>query len=185
MSHSSAYLYEVAEIARSIPSRDVENLVEALVKLQGRIYCVGVGGGAAGCSHMAADFRKLCDLDAVALDSVAELTARANDEGMDTIFTGQLSRMTATDALFVLSVGGGTSKVSASISRAVTWAKSMGAKVFGIVGPVGGETARFGDFVLKVPAPEGHVTPHTEAFQAVLWHCLVSHPRLQKRRTTW
>ena len=134
--------------------------------------------------HFAADLRKLCKLDATAFDNIAELTARANDEGFATIFDGWISRICDKDILFVLSVGGGAQDVSECITWAVTESKRKSAKIFGVVGPVGGTTAQFGDIVLKVPAVQ-RITPHTEAFQAVIWHCLVSHPYLQKQPTKW
>ena len=134
--------------------------------------------------HMAADFRKLCNINAFAFDNIAELTARANDEGLENIFTGWLSNIGKDDALFVLSVGGGTLRVSLSIVNAIDHAQSCGAKIFGIVGPNGGYTWTRGDVVIRIPATK-NITPHTEAFQAVIWHALVSHPLLQRNATKW
>jgi D-sedoheptulose 7-phosphate isomerase len=186
MSHSQTYLAETADIAEFLVPFDIENMAQALSDVKGRIFLIGLGGSAANCIHMAADLRKLCNIDAYALDNIAELTARANDEGFESIFSGWLSRIGKDDALFVLSVGGGTSTVSNAICKAIDHAKARGAKVFGIVGPHGGYTAEHGDLVIKVPvANQKHVTPHTEAFQAVLWHLLVSHPLLQKSATKW
>ena len=136
--------------------------------------------------HMAADFRKLCNIDAEAFDNISEITARMNDEGPATIFGTWLEKATPADALMVLSVGGGTDHVSPALVYSVKQAKANGCPVFGIVGPDGGYTAEMGDLVIKVPVENRkHITPHTEAFQAVVWHCLVSHPLLQKTRTTW
>jgi D-sedoheptulose 7-phosphate isomerase len=135
---------------------------------------------------MAADLRKLCDIDALALENIAEITARANDEGVHTIFDGWLNRATSKDALMVLSVGGGTAHVSEALVHAIEEAKAARARVYGIVGPDGGYTARHADLVIRVPVENRkHITPHTEAFQSVICHCLVSHPVLQKHRTTW
>jgi D-sedoheptulose 7-phosphate isomerase len=183
--HSEDYLAETADIARTINGYEIERMAEALSKVEGRVYMVGLGGSLANCIHMAADLRKLCNIDAVAPDNIAELTAWANDEGLECLFDGYLSHSKKEDALFVLSVGGGTSKVSTSLSNAIAGAKAHGICIFGIVGPNGGHAAAHGDYVIKIPAPEGRVTPHTEAFQAVIWHCLVSHPLLQKRPTKW
>lgn len=184
MSHSDSYLAEVADIADRLLALDIEKMAEALSRVKGRLFLVGLGGSAANCIHMAADLRKLCSIDAHAFSNIAELTARANDEGMHTIFSGWLSSINNNDALFVLSVGGGTIQVSPAIVHAIDLAKSVGAMVYGIVGPTGGYTFEHGDLVIRVPAKE-RVTPHTEAFQGVIWHCLVSHPQLQKRPTKW
>lgn len=181
--HAAEYLIEVAEIADKIPYLQIETMVSELGEVKGRIYCAGLGGSAANAEHMAADFRKLCGLDAWALANLAELTAWANDEGMEEIFAGVTIR--PEDAVFVLSVGGGDVDVSQGLCRLIDKANTVGAKVFGIVGPRGGYAARHGSRILSVPAPEHRVTPHTEAFQAVLWHCLVSHPSLQKRSPVW
>ena len=132
---------------------------------------------------MAADLRKLCEVDAEAFDNIAELTARANDEGMETIFTDWLRRATKDDALVVLSVGGGTPGVSPAIVRA---ARGFPGAIFGIVGPDGGYTREKADICIRIPVKEAAwITPQTEAFQAIVWHCLVSHPLLQKNKTTW
>ena len=152
--------------------------------VRGRLYIIGLGGSMANAIHMAADFRKLCDIDAEAVANVAEITARMNDEGPETIFDG--FRPGPNHALFVLSVGGGMPMVSPALIRAIDRAKEMLCPIFGIVGPEGGYTAEKADLCLRVPVEnDKHVTPHTEAFQAVIWHCLVSHPLLQKRPTKW
>lgn len=183
--HARGFFVETMEIADQLDYGEVERMAEALSKITGRIYCIGLGGSLANCMHMAADFRKLCNLDAVAPDNLAELTAWANDEGLPAIFHGYLAHMKPEGALFVLSVGGGTDTVSAAIAIVVRAAKEIGVPIFGIVGPDGGETARLGDYVIRIPAPKDRVTPHTEAFQAVIWHALICHPLLQKRKMTW
>lgn len=187
MSFSEAYLNEVADLAYLLPAKQIETLVEEIANCRdrdGTLYIVGLGGSAANASHMAADFRKLCMMDVRSLENMAEVTARANDEGWSTIFDGFLSNINSYDALFVLSVGGGTPTVSLPLITAIDMAKAAKARVFGIVGPHGGYTAEQGDCVIKVPC-ESNQTPHTEAFQAVIWHCLVSHPSLQRKSTKW
>jgi D-sedoheptulose 7-phosphate isomerase len=157
----------------------------------GRLFMLGVGGSAGNCSHAVNDFRKLCDIEAYSpADNVSELTARANDEGWETIFAGwlEVSRLSERDAIFVLSVGGGDVErnVSINLVRAVDFARSRDAKVFGIVGRETGYTARNGDIVVVIPEVKAEwVTPLSEAFQAVVWHCLVSHPALRVRKTKW
>lgn len=178
---------KTVEIAAAIDPLAIERMVIALCDVRsnsGRVFIIGMGGSLANAIHMAADLRKLCEIDAYAPDNIAELTARANDEGLETIFTGWLRDLTSNDCLFVLSVGGGTETVSKAISKAVEKAHQTRAKILGIVGPIGGITYRMGACVLRIPA-ESEVTPHTEAFQAVIWHALVSHPMLQLRATTW
>ncbi len=194
MTHAETYLAQVGEIARLIDPRSIEDLAGALADLRaraGRLFLLGVGGSAANCAHAVNDFRKLCGIEAYApTDNVAELTARTNDEGWETVFVGWLatSRATDTDAVFVLSVGGGNAerKVSVNIVRALDEAKSRGMRIFGVVGRDGGYTKKVGDHVIVVPTVDPmRVTPHTEAFQAVVWHCLVSHPTLQLQTTKW
>lgn len=182
--HAETYLKEVAEITAAIDPAQIEHMAQMLSEVKGRIYCIGLGGSLANAMHMAADFRKLCNLDAVAPDNMAELTAWANDAGWKNLFEGYLASITAQDTMFVLSVGGGTDEVSVPLTEAVKQ-NFGGPLIFGIVGPNGGETTRLGDCVIRIPAPENHVTPHTEAFQAVIWHCLICHPLLQKRPTKW
>ena len=157
----------------------------------GRLFMLGVGGSAGNCSHAVNDFRKLCGIETYSpVDNVSELTARANDEGWETIFAGwlEVSRLSARDAIFVLSVGGGDLErnISTNLIRAIEFARSRGAKVFGIVGKETGYTAKNGDVVVAIPQVKAEwVTPLSEAFQAVVWHCLVSHPALQLRKTKW
>ncbi len=157
----------------------------ALRERKGRLWLVGLGGSAANASHAANDFRKLCNIESYCLtDNVAELTARANDEGWAEAFS--LSYAKEGDALFVLSVGGGTENVSRPINASLLEASRLGLRILGIVGRDGGNTREAGDCVIVVPTIEpAHITPHTEAFQAVIWHCLVSHPSLQRKPTKW
>lgn len=192
--HAEVFMREAAQIARSIDLVAMENLAEELVALrerEGRLFLLGVGGSAANCSHAVNDFRKLCGIEAYApTDNVSELTARTNDEGWETVFAGWLkvSRATANDAILVFSVGGGNLErnVSANIVSGLKEAKHRGMRVFGVVGRDGGYTKQVGDAVVVIPTVEAsRVTPHTEAFQAVVWHCLVSHPRLQQISTKW
>ena len=194
VTHSDTYFEEVGKIARLLDPTAVENLVSELVSLRkraGRLFLLGLGGSAANCSHAVNDFRKLCGIEAYSpVDNVSELTARANDEGWDTIFAAWLraSRATDKDAVFVFSVGGGNleKNVSTSIVQALKEAKARGMKVMGVVGRDGGYTKQVGDAVVVVPiVHDSRVTPHTEAFQAVVWHCLVSHPELQQAATKW
>lgn len=188
MGHAESFLKEAAGIALAVSHDRLEEIAGHLADTRdigGRVFIVGFGGSSANAIHMAADLRKLCRIDAYAMDNIAELTARANDEGLETVFLEWLdvSNMNHKDALFVLSVGGGTKGVSEAIVKAVDFAQDMGAQVLGIVGPDGGYTAKHGQAVVLVPAKS--ITPQTEAFQAVIWHCLVSHPLLQKTKTKW
>ncbi len=192
--HPKTFFDEVIEIARSIDVAGIENLARELAALRergGRLFFLGVGGSAANCSHAVNDFRKLCGIEAYTpVDNVAELTARTNDEGWETVFAAWLktSKANKNDAVFVFSVGGGNleKNVSANIVAGLKEAKQRGMKVFGVVGRDGGYTKRIGDCVIVVPTVEvSRVTPHTEAFQAVVWHCLVSHPELQQISTKW
>jgi len=192
--HSETFFDEVVEIAQSIDAAGVENLATELAALRqrgGRLFFLGVGGSAANCSHAVNDFRKLCGIEAYTpVDNVAELTARTNDEGWDTVFAAWLktSRANKNDAVFVFSVGGGNveKNVSANIVAGLKEAKQRSMKIFGVVGRDGGYTKQVGDCVVVVPTVEAsRVTPHTEAFQAVVWHCLVSHPKLQQVSTKW
>jgi D-sedoheptulose 7-phosphate isomerase len=182
--HCKAYLLQTAEIALDINPDEVEALATELFKVKKRIFVCGLGGSMANAIHFAADLRKLCNLDAHA-PNVAEFSAWANDEGMAYAFTGWMRDLTNEDAIFILSVGGGTDDVSTGITAAVKFAKERGARVLGIVGPVGGVTAELSDCCIKIPADIARVTPHTEAFQAVIWHCLVSHPLLQRTKAKW
>ena len=192
--HTRTYFEEVVKIAEAIDMTLIEKLAGELAALRergGRLFLLGVGGSAGNCSHAVNDFRKLCGIEAYApTDNVSELTARTNDEGWDTVFAGWLrvSRSNSNDAVLVFSVGGGDLErnVSVNIIAGLKEAKLRGMKVFGVVGRDGGYTKQVGDCVVVVPTLEAsRVTPHTEAFQAVVWHCLVSHPLLQQLATKW
>jgi D-sedoheptulose 7-phosphate isomerase len=194
MIFSQRHLQEAREIIDSIDLAPIEHMVSILVELRdagGRLFFLGVGGGAGNCSHAVNDFRKIVGIEAYApTDNVSELTARTNDDGWETVFVEwlRISRLKPTDGLFIFSVGGGDleKNVSPNLVRALQYAKAVGAKVLGVVGRDGGYTAKVGDAVSIVPIvnPEA-ITPHAEAFQAVIWHLLVSHPRLKIRQTKW
>lgn len=190
MIHAKQVLIEAATLAGLIDTERVEAIVHELIDLRfrkGRLFIIGLGGSAANASHMVNDLRKLAGIDAQApTDNVAELTARANDEGWSEIFSDWLQFANSNDALFVLSVGGGTDQVSLPITHALFQARQRGMKIYGIVGRDGGKTAEYGDCVLIIPTVKTErVTPLVEAFQAVVWHVIVSHPDLQKRSTKW
>ncbi len=194
MSHAGTFFAEVGQIAREIDHAAIDRLAGELVALRerhGRLFLLGVGGSAGNCSHAVNDFRKLCGIEAYTpVDNVSELTARVNDEGWDTVFEAwlEISRANRNDAILIFSVGGGDAErnVSPNLVKAIDAAKQRGLKVFGVVGRASGYTAKRGDLVIVVPtANAAHVTPHSEAFQAVVWHCLVSNPILQRRATKW
>ena len=194
MEHIESYFKQAAELCEQIPKQAILQIVSGLEKIRaqgGRLFILGVGGSAANASHAVNDFRKLCGIEAYApTDNVSELTARTNDEGWNSVFVNWLktSRLNNNDALLIFSVGGGNveKNVSANLVLALQEAKKLGAKIFGIVGRDGGYTAQVADAVVIVPTIEQkHVTPHTEAFQGVVWHCLVSHPILQLQQTKW
>ena len=192
--HAKIFFNEVIKVAEQIDIELIEKLAHELKDLRdrgGRLFFLGVGGSAGNCSHAVNDFRKLCGIEAYApVDNVSELTARTNDEGWETVFAGWLkvSNAKANDAVFVLSVGGGNLErnVSPNIVMALKLAKERGLKIFGVVGRDGGYTKLVGDCVVVVPTvDESRVTPHAEAFQGVVWHCLVSNPVLQQMATKW
>jgi D-sedoheptulose 7-phosphate isomerase len=194
MSHAAVFMQETAKIAASLPVETIEKMCDGLVELRsngGRLFILGVGGSAGNCGHAVNDFRKLCGIEAYApTDNVSELTARTNDEGWATVFSEWLkvSRANDKDAILIFSVGGGNleKNVSPNIVAAIQEAKTRNMKVFGIVGRDGGYTKKAGDYVVVVPTvDDSRVTPHAEAFPAVIWHCLVSHPKLQKNATKW
>src|SRR4029079_1388043 len=184
MSYAEKHLEEAIAIIRKLDTTAIESLIAALVELReqgGRLFFLGVGGSAANCSHAVNDFRKIVGIEAYTpIDNVSELTARTNDEGWDTVFSEWLkaSRLSQRDMLFVLSVGGGSLErnVSPNLVRALQYARQIGTPVVGIVGRAGGYTAQVSAACVIVPTvnPET-VTPHAEAFQAVVWHLLVSH----------
>ena len=194
MSHVAKYFDQAKQITGKIDYPAIESMAEALAALRekdGRLFFIGVGGSAGNCGHAVNDFRKLCGFEAYApTDNVSELTARTNDEGWETVFAGwlEVSRLSDKDGVFVFSVGGGDLErnVSPNIVRALELAKKRGAKIFCVVGRDGGYTKKVGDHVIVIPTVDpALVTPHTEAFQAVVWHCLVSHPKLQQKPTKW
>ena len=187
MSFSQGFFAQAAAIATQIDHELVEKMATELAAVReagGRLFLLGVGGSAANCSHAVNDFRKLTGIEAYApTDNVSELTARTNDEGWDTVFAAwlQVSKANARDAIFVMSVGGGDAdrNVSPNLVKAVDEARRRGLTILGIVGRDGGYTKKMGDVVLVVPTVDAKlVTPFAEAFQAVVWHCLVSHPAL-------
>jgi len=194
MAHVERYFEQVRQIAAQVDLAAVERLVEELVALRergGRLFLLGVGGSAANCSHAVNDFRKIAGIEAYSpCDNVSELTARTNDEGWETVFDAWLrtSRADADDAVLVLSVGGGNlpNNVSPNLVRALDEARRRRLRILGIVGRDGGYTKQVGDVVVVVPTVDpAYVTPHAEAFQAVIWHCLVSHPALAAQATKW
>jgi D-sedoheptulose 7-phosphate isomerase len=191
---TNTYLDETRRIVEAIDGEAVERLAEGLVQVRersGRLFILGVGGSAGHASHAVNDFRKLCGFEAYTpVDNVSELTARINDEGWDTCFSRWLegSHLGARDGLLVFSVGGGDRErgISANIVNALEAARTAGCFIGGVVGRDGGHTARLGDAVVVIPPlVEARVTPHTEGLCAVVWHLLVSHPRLQLVATKW
>jgi D-sedoheptulose 7-phosphate isomerase len=194
MSYARQHLDEVARIVTAIDVEAVERMVALLVDLRargGRLFFLGVGGSAANCSHAVNDFRKIAGFEAYTpVDNVSELTARTNDEGWASVFSTWLkgSRLCANDMLFVLSVGGGSLEhnISPNLVVALNDARHVGARIVGIVGRDGGYTAQVADASVVVPTVNAdNVTPHTEAFQAVIWHLLISHPALKTADTKW
>jgi D-sedoheptulose 7-phosphate isomerase len=194
MSYSEQHLQETAQIACQLDPVFCEKAVELLATLRargGRLFILGVGGSAANASHAVNDFRKIAGLECYApTDNVSELTARTNDDGWSSVFAEWLkgSRLNARDALLVLSVGGGNleKNISPNLIAALQLAKERGAAVLGIVGRDGGYTAQVADVVICIPTVNAaNVTPHSEAFQAVVWHLLVSHPLLKVGQTKW
>ncbi len=194
MNFSQQFLAEVQGIAGQLDTEALERLAALLAKVredEGRLFILGVGGSAANASHAVNDFRKIAGIEAYApTDNVSELTARTNDEGWATVFESWLrvSRLKNTDGVLVLSVGGGDleKQVSPNLVAALKYARSIGAKIMGIVGRDGGYTAKAADACVVIPTVNAaHVTPHSEAFQAVIWHLLVSHPILKARQTRW
>jgi D-sedoheptulose 7-phosphate isomerase len=194
MNFAQDFLAEVQQITAQLDAVAIERCVDELARVRergGRLFILGVGGSAANASHAVNDFRKICGFESYApTDNVSELTARTNDEGWATIFAEWLkgSRLNAKDGLLIFSVGGGNleKNVSPNLVTAVQLAKKSGAAVIGVVGREGGFTAREATACVIVPIVNpSHVTPHTEAFQAVLWHLFVSHPKLKAAQTKW
>jgi D-sedoheptulose 7-phosphate isomerase len=194
MNYAQKHLRETAEILRMLDVAAIERVAELLARIKasaGRVFFLGVGGSAANCSHAVNDFRKLAGIECYTpTDNVSELTARINDEGWESAFVEWLkvSRLNAKDAVFIFSVGGGNTEkgISVNLVAAVNYAKHQGAKVVGVLGRDGGHTALVADATVIVPTVNPHtVTPHSEAFQAVIWHLLVSHPLLKEGEPKW
>ncbi len=194
MNFSEQFLSESAEVINKIDAEQIEKIAKVLSEVRqenGRVFFIGSGGGAGHASHAVCDFRKLCNIEAYApYDNVSELTARVNDEGWDVTIINWLkvSRFNSRDCAFVFSVGGGSEEknISLNLVNVVRHAKNIGAKVVGIVGKDGGYTKKSGDAVVVIPTIcNERITPHTEGFQAVIWHLLVSHPKLQQNPTKW
>lgn len=192
--YTQAHLREATQIIEKLDVAAVEKIVFLLAELRqrkGRLFFLGVGGSAANCSHAVNDFRKIVGIESYApTDNVSELTARTNDEGWASVFVEWLkvSQLKAQDMAFVFSVGGGNleKNVSPNLVSALQYAKEVGAKIVGVVGRDGGYTARVADACVIVPTVNPDtVTPHAEAFQAVVWHLLVSHPALKAKQTKW
>jgi D-sedoheptulose 7-phosphate isomerase len=194
MTYSKQHLDEAIEIINKIDVNAIENVAKLLAdvkKEQGRIFFLGVGGSAGNCSHAVNDFRKIVEIESYApTDNVSELTARTNDEGWPTIFEPwlKLSKLNSKDAVFIFSVGGGNleENISPNLVNALKYAQTVGAKIAGVVGKDGGYTAKVADACVIIPVVNKEtITPHSEAFQAVVWHLLVSHPLLKHNQTKW
>jgi D-sedoheptulose 7-phosphate isomerase len=194
MNYAQQHINESIEILKKIDSEAIEKMADLLVSVKtvgGRIFFLGVGGSAGNCSHAVNDFRKIVGIECYApTDNVSELTARTNDEGWASVFVEWLkvSKLSAKDLLFIFSVGGGSleKNISPNLVTALQLAKSVKAKITGVVGRDGGYTAQVADACVIVPTVNSEtVTPHSEAFQAVVWHLLVSHPKLKVNQTKW
>jgi len=188
------YFKGSAEISNKIDILELELLIKEIKKIKlkkGRIFFLGVGGSAGNCSHAVNDFRKLCGIESYTpLDNVSELTARINDEGWDSSLKNwlEISKLKSTDAIFIFSVGGGDKKrnISVNLIEAVKYAKKRKAKIFGVIGRKEGYVKRAGDNVIVIPQINKKlITPYSEAYQAVVWHGIVSHPILQSKKTKW
>jgi D-sedoheptulose 7-phosphate isomerase len=194
MIYSKTHLHETSQIIKKLDYKVIEKIANLLanVKLNnGRVFFLGVGGSAGNCSHAVNDFRKIVGLECYApTDNVSELTARINDEGWATVFVEwlKISKLSKEDLLFILSVGGGSleKNISPNLVEAIKYGKRVGSKIVGIVGRDGGYTAKVSTACLIIPTVnEETVTPHTESFQSVIWHLLVSHPKLKANQTKW
>ena len=194
MGYAEQHMRESIQIIEKMDLTPIEKIADLLVQVKaegGRIFFLGVGGSAGNCSHAVNDFRKIVGIECYApTDNVSELTARANDEGWASIFVEwlKISKLLAKDAIFIFSVGGGSleKNISPNLVTALQYAKTVGAKIMGVVGRDGGYTAQVADACVIVPIVNSeNVTPHSEAFQAVVWHLLVSHPKLKANQTKW
>ena len=194
MIYSDQHLADAIEIIKKIETKQIEKIVDLILNVRnekGRIFFLGVGGSAGNCSHAVNDFRKIVGIESYApTDNVSELTARTNDEGWSTIFSEWLkvSNLNPKDLIFVFSVGGGNieKNISPNLVEALNYGKSIGCKLVGVVGRDGGYTTKVADACVIIPTVnEKTITPHTEAFQAVVWHLIVSHPKLKLNETNW
>lgn len=194
MTYVYQHIHETIQILQQLEVNAIEKIIDLMLQLKkntGRIFCLGIGGSAANCSHAVNDFRKIMCIEAYApTDNVSEITARTNDNGWDTIFVEYLkiSKLKAQDMIFVLSVGGGNleKKISPNLVTALQYAKMIGSKITGIVSRDGGYTAKVADACVIVPTVNSdNITTHAEAIQAVIWHLLVSHPKLKAAQTKW
>jgi len=194
VTYTETHLDEAVRIINQIDPGVIERMADVLANVKsdaGRIFFLGVGGSAGNCSHAVNDFRKIVGIESYApTDNVSELTARTNDEGWHTVFAEWLktSKLKPADALFVLSVGGGNleKNISPNLVEALKYGKSVGAKIVGVVGRDGGYTAQVADACVIIPTVNSEtITPHSESFQAVVWHLLVSHPKLKANQTKW
>ncbi|MEN6438176.1 MAG: SIS domain-containing protein [Syntrophobacter sp.] len=192
--YADRYLDEVHKVVNGLDTAEIERMVGLLADLRaagGRLFFLGVGGGAGNASHAVNDFRKICGIESYTpSDNVSELSARANDDGWESVFVNWLkgSRIRETDGVFVFSVGGGSveKNISANLVHALKYAKQVKARIFGVVGRDGGYTAQVADSCIVIPTvnPET-VTPHTESFQGVIWHMIVSHPVMKVSEMKW
>ena len=194
MNFSKQFISDTLDTLNEIDLKEVEKLITDLInikKKKGRLFFIGVGGSAANSSHAVNDFRKLCNIECYSLtDNVSELTARINDEGWNTSFSNwlKISNLNKNDAIFILSVGGGSIKknISMNIVEAIKYSKRLKAKIFGIVGPNGGFTKLKGDTVIKLKIKNKKIiTPIAESLQSIVWHLIVSHPKIKKNETKW
>ena len=192
--HIFNYFNLIPELVKKIDTKKIQRVVNHLISVKrkkGRIFFLGVGGSAGNCSHAVNDFRKICEIESYTpTDNVSELTARINDDGWDSSFRNwlKISQLNSKDVLFIFSVGGGNQKkkVSVNLIKAIDYAKNKKSKVLGIVGRDGGYTKKKGDAVIIIPTLDKKlITPYVESFQSVIWHCLVTHPKLQSKKMKW
>ena len=192
--HIINYFHQISMVSDKIDKNQIEKLVKILIKIRnkkGRIFFLGMGGSASNCSHAVNDFRKICEIECYApTDNVSELTARINDDGWESAIVNwlKISNLNSSDAVFIMSVGGGNQKknVSVNLIKAIEFAKKKCVRILGIVGRDGGYTKKVGDNVILIPTIDKKlVTPYCESFHSIVWHCLVSHPLLQIKKMKW
>ena len=191
--YSKTFLNSILKITTQIDHKKIDKLALEILRIKknyGRLFFLGVGGSAANCSHAVNDFRKICNVEAYSpMDNVAELTARINDEGWNSSLSEWLkvSKLKKKDAIFIFSVGGGnkSKNISVNLVSAIDYAKKVGSKVFGVIGKKTGYVNKLGNLTILIPEVDKKVTPLSEAYQAVVWHCLVSHPKLQVKKNKW